>query len=131
MFVVPVLAFQGNISLVRKSEKLAFLRFIIGDTGAGIATEHQEYIFEKFSRLNLSNKGTYKGIGLGLRIVKQFICEMGGEIDLRSTLMHNLSSQIQFGKFNLEYDNLNLAEQIISGLANFTPRTISRENHLD
>ena len=75
-----------NISIVRKSAKLVLLRFIIADTGTGIATEHQEYIFEKFSRLNLSNKGTYKGIGLGLRIVKQFIYEMGGEIDLLSTL---------------------------------------------
>ena len=75
-----------QVSLLSKTTKLVFLRFIIADTGTGIATEHQQYIFEKFSRLNLSNKGTYKGIGLGLRIVKQFICEMGGEIDLLSTL---------------------------------------------
>ena len=56
------------------------------EPGAGIAPEHQEYIFEKFSRLNLSNKGTHKGIGLGLHIVKQFMREMQGEIDLLSTV---------------------------------------------
>ena len=75
-----------QVALLSQTAKSVLLRFIIADTGTGIATEHQEYIFEKFSRLNLSNKGTYKGIGLGLRIVKQFICEMGGEIDLLSTL---------------------------------------------
>jgi hypothetical protein len=36
--------------------------------------------------------------------------------------------QIQFGKFKLQYDNLSSAEQIISGLANFTPRTIMPSN---
>jgi signal transduction histidine kinase len=75
-----------NISVLRQSTKAVLLRFIIADTGTGIAEESQEYIFEKFSRLILSNKGTYKGIGLGLRIVKQFMLEMGGEIDLLSTL---------------------------------------------
>ena len=42
--------------------------------------------FEKFSRLSLSNKGIYKGIGIGLRAVKQFMHEIGGEIDLISDL---------------------------------------------
>ena len=77
---------QLHVSLLEQTAKSVLLRFIVADTGAGIATEHQEYIFEKFSRLNLSNKGIYKGIGLGLRIVKQFMREIGGEIDLLSTM---------------------------------------------
>jgi two-component system, OmpR family, aerobic respiration control sensor histidine kinase ArcB len=75
-----------SVSLIKKTNKSALLRFIIKDTGIGIPGDKQEYIFEKFSRLSLSNKGFYKGIGLGLRIVKQFIHELDGEIDLMSEL---------------------------------------------
>ena len=54
------------------------------DTGIGIPKEKQDFIYEKFTRLNPSNQGGYKGVGLGLRIVKQFIEEMHGEIELDS-----------------------------------------------
>jgi signal transduction histidine kinase len=77
---------QLHASLLQQTAKSVLLRIIVADTGVGIATEHQEYIFEKFSRISLSNKGTYKGIGLGLGIVKQFMQEMGGEIDLLSSI---------------------------------------------
>ena len=72
------------VSLISKNERQAVVRFTVQDTGIGIPESKQEFIFEKFSRLTLSNKGQYKGIGLGLRIVKQFMHEMGGEIDLMS-----------------------------------------------
>jgi signal transduction histidine kinase len=53
---------------LQQTAKSVLLRIIVADTGVGIAPEHQEYIFEKFARLSLSNKGIYKGIGLGLHI---------------------------------------------------------------
>ncbi len=73
-----------NVQVVEKKDRRVVIRFIIEDTGIGIPKDKQDYIFEKFSRLSLSNKGSYKGIGLGLRIVKQFMHEMGGEIDVIS-----------------------------------------------
>ena len=33
-----------------------------------------------------ANQGTYKGTGLGLWIVKQFLDEMGGRISLKSNI---------------------------------------------
>lgn len=79
---------QGHVNLIAKLikqlDKQVIIRFIVKDTGIGIPQEKQDFIFEKFTRLNPSNKGIYKGIGLGLRIVKQFMDEIGGEIDLKS-----------------------------------------------
>ena len=73
------------VQLVKQlDDKNIIIRFIIEDSGIGIPQEKQDFIYEKFARVTPSNKGAYKGIGLGLRIVKQFIEEMGGEIDLRS-----------------------------------------------
>jgi PAS domain S-box-containing protein len=73
-----------NVKFISKTEKEFLIRFSIKDTGEGIPLDKKNYIFEKFSRLSPSNMGLYKGSGLGLIIVKQFIEEMGGEIDLKS-----------------------------------------------
>lgn len=72
------------VKLLEQRNKLILIRFIVKDTGIGIPTEKKDFIFEKFSRLSLSNKGAYKGIGLGLRVVKQFMHELEGEIDVVS-----------------------------------------------
>lgn len=74
-----------KIKLAKKvDDKKLVLRISIEDSGIGIPKELQINVYEKFNRLNPSNQGFYKGAGLGLSIVKQFISEMGGEIDLKS-----------------------------------------------
>src|SRR3989339_977634 len=70
----------------RMDEQRILLRFIVQDTGIGIPKEKQDIIWEQFSRLSPSNKGMYSGRGLGLTIVKQFVTELGGEIELESEL---------------------------------------------
>jgi Na+/proline symporter/nitrogen-specific signal transduction histidine kinase len=48
------------------------------DNGAGIAKEHQEMIFEKFSRLSDHRKAG--GAGLGLAICREIMIRLGGSI---------------------------------------------------
>ena len=67
-----------------QNEKI--LRLTIEVSGIGIPTEKMDFIYEKFARITPSNKGLYKGSGLGLRIVKQFIEEMGGNIYVTSEI---------------------------------------------
>ena len=57
---------------------------MIKDTGIGIPKDKQTYIFEKFSRLSPSNRVKYKGLGLGLRIVKEFVNDLNGDIKVSS-----------------------------------------------
>jgi two-component system aerobic respiration control sensor histidine kinase ArcB len=76
-----------TVELAQKTDaKNCIVRIKVADTGIGIAEDKQLNIYEKFSRLNPSNQGMYKGTGLGLSIVKQFVSEMGGEIDLQSEI---------------------------------------------
>ncbi|MDX1901129.1 MAG: ATP-binding protein [Gammaproteobacteria bacterium] len=67
-----------------KSKQRIILAFAVQDTGIGIPKEKQDFIFEKFARLTPANRERYKGPGLGLRIVKKFVEEMGGSIELES-----------------------------------------------
>ena len=74
---------KGYVSLECKIEGKDYLKFIISDTGPGIAKEKLSYIFEKYSReQNTSNK---PGSGLGLSISKELTEELNGSIWAQST----------------------------------------------
>ena len=75
-----------NISITENKKKEFTIKILISDTGIGMPKDKQGEIFEKFSRLTPSSEGRYTGSGLGLRVVKQFINEMGGEIYVDSEL---------------------------------------------
>ncbi len=76
-----------KVKLVKKIDsRYVIIRFIVEDSGIGMQQEKQDLIYEKFVRLTSSNQGLYKGLGLGLRVVKQFMDEMSGDIELDSTL---------------------------------------------
>jgi Na+/proline symporter/signal transduction histidine kinase len=61
---------------VRRIDGRTVVDFI--DNGRGIAPEHQEVIFEKFSRL--SDPGRAGGAGLGLAICREIMERLGGDI---------------------------------------------------
>jgi two-component system aerobic respiration control sensor histidine kinase ArcB len=75
-----------EVSLLQKREDNVSLKIILKDTGIGIPADKLETIFEKFSRLDPSYSNHYKGSGLGLYMVKQFIKKLGGDIKVDSTL---------------------------------------------
>jgi PAS domain S-box-containing protein len=58
---------------------------VVSDTGRGIALEDQARVFEAFQQAGEPTTGRYKGLGLGLSIVKQLVTLMGGEVTLDST----------------------------------------------
>lgn len=60
------------------------VKLTVADTGIGIAEYKQHIIFERFTRLIPSYKGTYEGNGIGLYIVQRFVNAMQGEIYVKS-----------------------------------------------
>ncbi len=72
--------------LNKKDEKKreAIIKIVIEDSGIGIPEDKKELVYGQFTRIMPSNTGLYKGIGLGLCIVKQFINELNGDIHLSS-----------------------------------------------
>lgn len=75
-----------GVKLQSSSSNKMLLTFTVTDTGIGMPEDKLTAIFEKFIRLNPSNQGIYKGSGLGLFRVKQFVDALGGEIEVESQL---------------------------------------------
>ncbi len=65
-------------------DRNVLVQIIVKDTGIGIPKDKQKVIFKRFTRLDPSNKGIYSGLGLGLNMVKQFVEEIKGSIEVKS-----------------------------------------------
>jgi two-component system phosphate regulon sensor histidine kinase PhoR len=56
----------------------------VQDNGIGIASEHQERVFERFYRVDKARSRGAGGTGLGLAIVKHLVTVFGGRVELES-----------------------------------------------
>lgn len=76
---------RGEVS-VHVTEESGQLRFMIKDSGIGIAMEDLKHVFEPFVQASNSSLSQQKGTGLGTSIVKHFVELMEGSIQVESKL---------------------------------------------
>ena len=75
---------EGKIECGCKFDTNQNLLFYVSDTGIGIPSDKQQFVFERFAQLQHSSKLNIGGTGLGLPIVKALVGLLGGEIFLES-----------------------------------------------
>jgi signal transduction histidine kinase len=68
---------------LRAEEKGEFVRVWVEDNGLGIAADHQNQVFQIFTRLEGEK---YAGTGIGLAIVQKGIERMGGRLGVESAV---------------------------------------------
>ena len=61
------------------------IRFLVRDTGAGIAPGQLPHVFRKFYQADNQSSASLKGTGLGLAIAKEIVEAHGGRISVDST----------------------------------------------
>jgi len=66
--------------LAGRSDSMLRVRFSVLDSGAGIAPEHQQGLFQPFQQGDSSTTARYGGAGLGLSICQGLVRRMGGRI---------------------------------------------------
>ena len=86
---------QGAVHLhLRYSQQSLYIT--VEDSGCGISPEDLEHIFKPFERgRNVAQLG-FKGIGLGLSIVKMLVTALDGEIEVKSKVNQGTKFQVKF-----------------------------------
>jgi PAS domain S-box-containing protein len=74
---------EGGLVRLRSSCRNGAVAIEVDDTGAGIATENLDVIFEPFNRLGAEHSGV-EGTGIGLALSRALAQQMGGDIVVRS-----------------------------------------------
>ncbi|MGB7060939.1 MAG: PAS domain S-box protein [Candidatus Zixiibacteriota bacterium] len=73
-----------RVELEKETEDKAMLLLSVSDTGVGIPTEKQAWIFESFTQADGSTTRKHGGTGLGLSISKRLVEMMDGRIGVES-----------------------------------------------
>ena len=74
----------GIVLIVEPGNAPDDIRFLVRDSGIGIAPEQQERIFLEFEQADSGSARRFHGTGLGLAISKRIIERMGGRIKVDS-----------------------------------------------
>jgi signal transduction histidine kinase/ligand-binding sensor domain-containing protein/ActR/RegA family two-component response regulator len=75
---------QGKVTIAVDRPSGPLLRFLVEDTGMGIAAENRTLIFDAFQQADGSTSRKYGGTGLGLSISSRLVSLMGGRIWVNS-----------------------------------------------
>jgi signal transduction histidine kinase len=78
---------SGSVSIaVRRSQRNGndFIEFEVRDTGPGIAADQMASAFKPFSQLSNSSTRKYRGLGLGLALVRHHVESLGASLEVNS-----------------------------------------------
>jgi signal transduction histidine kinase/transcriptional regulator with GAF, ATPase, and Fis domain len=119
---------SGGICIRAKQDNKDFIKVSVEDTGHGLTSEEQSYLFEKFKQVENTLTRTQQGTGLGLPIVKNLVESHGGKIWIQSEV--GKGTQVIFTLPIAKAKNILLVEkdrdslEMISGLISSMGHTL-------
>jgi len=101
-----------KISLEKNEKDDCEIRFVVADSGIGMADGVTDKIFDSFTQAEGVNSRKFGGTGLGLAIVKKLVELQGGTIEVQSKVNQGSSFTIKL-KFKKNHNQESKAEQIL------------------
>jgi signal transduction histidine kinase/DNA-binding response OmpR family regulator/streptogramin lyase len=102
-----------SIRIVAKFDDIAGnLNVDVSDTGAGIAPDKLDKIFDRFYQVEATAKRNYEGTGIGLALVKELITLLNGKVSVSSQLGKETSFTIVLPLQKLGFVNLTQIDKI-------------------
>ncbi|TGE33226.1 DUF4084 domain-containing protein [Desulfosporosinus sp. Sb-LF] len=96
---------KGYVKISTKINEKQF-EICVEDTGAGIAKEYHNYIFDRFTQIDHGVRRKYGGVGIGLAIVKELVMLLQGNILLESEPGHGSKFTLTFPRRLLQGSNI-------------------------
>ena len=75
-----------QVQLKEEAAEHSVIHFAVRDTGIGISNSDRERIFAPFTQADASTTRVFGGSGLGLAICTELISQLGGRLDVTSTV---------------------------------------------
>ena len=75
---------EGHVKLAIRRQGKDKWEVVVSDTGVGIPSHAQEYIFDEFRQVDGTSRRQHGGTGLGLAIVRSLCLMMSGNIRVKS-----------------------------------------------
>ena len=86
------------------------VRFVVKDTGVGIADENKELVWQEWEQVEADQRPRHKGSGLGLPLSKQLAVLLGGTVWLESTLGEGSAFYLEIPKAVVRPETINRIE---------------------
>ncbi|NJS11776.1 MAG: response regulator [Microcoleus sp. CSU_2_2] len=93
-----------------------FLHFEVEDTGAGIAANELDNLFEAFVQTQ-TGKNSQEGTGLGLPIARKFVELMGGEMSVSSDVEKGTNFKFDIQVFQVDRADIEIKKKIRNVIA--------------
>ncbi|HVX83716.1 MAG TPA: HAMP domain-containing sensor histidine kinase [Phycisphaerae bacterium] len=86
---------HGTITIRVAAETPEALLLEVADTGAGIAPDHLEHLFQEFYQVNNPSRDARLGLGLGLVVARRLAGQLGGTLRATSELGDGSTFQLR------------------------------------
>ena len=87
---------KGGVVALNATNEDGGIVVTVTDTGAGIAAEHLDHVFDRFYKVDPSRSGSATGSGLGLSIVKAIVERHGGSVSASSRVGGGTTFTLKF-----------------------------------
>jgi len=93
----------------------------VSDTGTGISEEQLPFIFDRFWQADTSSQRKYRGVGIGLALVKELVEIQGGKVEVSSEIGKGTQFRISLPYEEPDHDSGQILEEVESPTDTVSP----------